>query len=297
MLIGHRRGANRDTVDLGQGADELVIAAGTDHSGAVLTGGEGVDTMSFGMPSRALLSVDASSGTATSGGRLFSAWSAFDEYVLATPGPQDFTGTAAPDDVTLSGDGLLTATTGEGDDTISLDPFFGVASGLVDGGAGRDTIDYSTFFDVVGSMVSRTIVVNEATLSFASVERIVAHTDTAVQLTGGDDDDDLQANGCDVTLRGGAGNDQLRVGRDVPSGVFTTSVTFGPRPCKLPTSHVYGEAGDDAMASYDFEVTRRGPIRERRIDDLLDGGDGIDVAKAGLGTDTCVAETPIACEM
>ena len=302
------RGSTRDTVDLGAGRDLLAVVTAADHAGASVAGGAGEDTVVFDVDSELPMTLDASSGTAALSGRAFLRWAAFEDYAVDSyEHGLTFTGSTADEELLVYGRGLVAAAMGDGDDEVYVNAF-GESQVTVDGGAGLDALSLSSASDIVGSVPTSTVSDDQTTVSFGAIERLSAVGEGSVTLTGGDLADDLQANGCRVTLRGGGGNDALRVGFDPAQGLAGGFLTEWPTFCDRPTSRVYGEAGDDTLisrvlipnnvveAGRGASVTRGG-WQERPVTDLLDGGDGIDVARAGKGRDTCIAETRVACEL
>ncbi|WP_426242197.1 hypothetical protein [Nocardioides sp. LHG3406-4] len=296
VMIGPRRGANLDTVDLGSGDDSLMVV-GKAGSGARLTGGPGTDVLSLYVARRARLAVDAQHGTATVADESYLRWSAFDAYELFAKGTQSFTGSTGDDTVGFIGPGSISATMGGGDDTVATSPIIGHAAGLVDGGEGDDALKYLTESDIVGDTTTGQVTAGGTTLTMASVERLAARTSGSVSLTGSDGNDDLRAEGCAVTLRGGAGNDHLVSGQDPEDDAFTIAFSSAePQRCTAPTSNVQGEAGDDVLVGNDVYSSWSGR-RSRPRQTVLDGGDGVDVAvgMTSRGRTTCIAETRVSC--
>lgn len=302
------RGSTRDTVDLGAGGDLLAVVTAGDNAGANVAGGAGKDTVIFDVDSDLPMTVDASSGTAALSGRAFSRWAKFEVYAVDSyDDGLAFTGSAADETLLVYGRGVVAAAMGDGDDNLYVTAF-GESQVTVDGEAGLDALSLSSDLDIIGSLPTSTISDDQTAVSFGAIERLSAVGEGSVTLTGGDLADDLQANGCRVTLRGGGGNDNLRVGFDQVGGIIGEFLTEWPTFCQRPSSRVYGEAGDDTLISRVLspsnviEASRsvsgpRGVSQERPVTDLLDGGDGVDVARAGRGRDTCIAETRVACEL
>ena len=301
VVIGHRNRANPDTVDLGEVDDSLTVVGGPGHRRGTLTGGEGGDTLSVQAVTRSSLVVDAVAQSATVGGRPFVQWSSFDSYELVSLGPLSFQGTPGDDAVVIGTRGPVTASTGAGDDELTIFPIVGNPSGSVAAGEGRDSVSYSSRGDVVGDVTTGILRAGSGTLTMDSIEKLVATSSGDVDLTGSDGDDELWADGCHVTLRGGGGDDQLHAGLDSIDGVHIFGGGGdGPR-CTMPSDQLLGEAGDDVMVRGDAAPHWLGRRTARRTS-LLDGGDGRDVAiGGGIGLRegdriTCVAETRVGCE-
>ena len=297
-----QRGGNRDRVDAGAGDDDVSLLGASDHTAARLVGGEGQDHLALAMDTGRALLVDANLRVATVGSRRAASWEAFEDYTLATQGAQRFVGTPTDEQVWLFGYESLSAAAGEGDDTIFVGSLrAGRAGDELDGGGGSDVLEFSGTGDIVGSLVSQTITEVGTTLDFVGMEGLRVSNDATyaadpgtVELTGDGGDNVLQGDACRVTLHGGGGNDRMRVGADPPTA-YGWVAGGDPAACRR-TSRVHGEAGDDLMESKDYRVARGGRLRDRPVADVLDGGDGTDVARAGTGRDACLAEIRAGCE-
>ena len=315
--VGER---NRDAVHLGRGRDALVLGQAEDHHGAALDGGAGRDEVVVTVR-RGRLLVDAADRRATRRGRTVARWRSFETHGVSSAGVQSFVGTDGDDRVTFSGTGPVSAALGAGDDGVSaqFSPVFDTPPRL-DGGSGTDrlTLGVGVVSSVVASLVTDTVditpVFGDERVSFpiAGFEGLAVSADDGspdlpeprVELVGDEGDNLLQAATCQVVLRGGPGDDDLRVGFDRP---HHSRVYLPDAPQCRRTSEVFGESGDDRLVSSTHQyVARTGafdpgggaPSRvvEVAVDDLLDGGEGTDRADAGKGIDTCLAEVRVGCE-
>ncbi|NPD03831.1 hypothetical protein HN031_03915 [Nocardioides sp. zg-1308] len=180
----------------------------------------------------------------------------------------------------------------------------------LDPGDGHDQLRVlSDAVGVTGSLVTDRVVLTDVSGARAEVpatgfEGLASRTvfidgETTAELEGDELDNTLEANACRVVLRGGPGDDRLRVGSEATDESFILTVLG--QDCAR-TSEVHGDAGDDTLVSRLLVPTFRSVVhesdahREVRVRDLLDGGEGTDSADAGLGNDTCVAEVRVACE-
>jgi Ca2+-binding RTX toxin-like protein len=296
---------NSDRVHLGDGDDTTVLRGGRDHRRAVVDGGPGRDELALSVRRRGALSADADRQRARLAGTLFATWERFESYGLSSRGRQVFLGTEGDDFVALTGPGRADLL--GGDDGVRVDAG-SPRLPRVDGGPGEDTLAVDTTADVaLGSLETDTVELRSswwgtATLGFAGFEGLeVSASDisstlsppTRVELVGDEDANRLLGHACQVVIRGGAGDDELRVGSDSTPN----SVRDGLHPDVALCAHtpeVYGEAGDDELVSAERWTGRRPD--ERPVADLLDGGEGTDSADAGKGIDTCLAEVRVGCE-
>lgn len=296
--------ANRDRVLLGGGDDAVSFTAGTQHRRAVVKGGGGRDVVR--LDADVPMVVDADRAVTTVKGRVFARWAGFEDFRLSSAARQTFLGSDRAEKVTFEGAGEVRATTRGGDDQVTVHYAGRGGAPAIDTGEGRDLLRVEvTAHHTVGSLVTDRVDVANALgdttgFGFTGVEdlAIVAHhmsitpMASLVELHGDDGDNRLQGSGCDVRIHGGAGNDELRVGLDRTDPAV---VSVPQPPSCTPTSHVYGEAGDDVLLSRGISLSPRG-LKEIAIADLLDGGEGSDSANAWAGQDTCVAEARAGCE-
>jgi hypothetical protein len=326
VASGERGRRNRDRIDLGAGDDIAILRGGRDHRQAVVLGGSGEDEITFSVRRSGAVHVDAATRRATVGGSAYATWDGFERFRVGYAiGRQEFTGTQGDDHVVFSGSGAVSATTLGGDDTVSVHVTGSETSSAavhLDLGDGTDLLDVdSEETRVVGDLTVQRVDlfshdpsgVEElvGSFGFAGVEGLAVSvwggslpTDepSSVTLVGDDRANVLEADACQVELRGGAGSDHLLVGNHAgPESV--NAFTAAPAVSCRRTSDVHGEAGDDVMIShlwhYDTREAEDGdPVRatEVPVRDHLDGGDGVDTARAGRGVDTCLAETRVDCE-
>lgn len=104
----------------------------------------------------------------------------------------------------------------------------------------------------------------------AGAERVIANG-PVVWVRGTHRADDVVSGGCDVTMRGGGGHDEL------------TQVTGYDVACAKRRARLYGEGGPDEL-------------RASAGNDVLVGGSGKDRAYGGPGRDRCLAERTDGCE-
>ena len=182
----------------------------------------------------------------------------------------------AGNDVLTGGEGIDVLDGGEGNDTI----FGGTGDTLIDGGAGRDSgvLDFRDFtgslrFSVADNL-SGTVATGGADIR--NLEQVTIHAGSGdADLTGGDANDLLTAQGGFNVLRGGNGNDTLQGGRD--------------------TDILSGGAGSDLMSGGDGNDILIGTLDGDALGkdagaDVIDGGAGFDIA----AIDRSTAKTSIA---
>lgn len=157
---------------------------------------------------------------------------------------------------------------GGGFDHVILDRPHGVGS--IDGGGGSAALLISgKELDLDLKTGDLNVDNGDGLYSVSRVHRVLAVA-RRVQLTGNGKDNGLRVRGCDMTVRGGGGDDVVKIS----SGDFRAC----PRKAR-----VLGQKGDDRMTGYDG-------------DDVLIGGPGFDKADGWLGTDRCEAEKEVGCE-
>ncbi len=176
----------------------------------------------------------------------------------------------AGNDVLTGGEGIDVLDGGEGNDTI----FGGTGDTLIDGGAGRDSgvLDFRDFtgslrFSVADNL-SGTVATGGADIR--NLEQVTIHAGSGdADLTGGDANDLLTAQGGFNVLRGGNGNDTLQGGRD--------------------TDILSGGAGSDLMSGGDGNDILIGTLDGDALGkdagaDIIDGGAGFDIAAIDRST-------------
>jgi Ca2+-binding RTX toxin-like protein len=189
------------------------------------------------------------------------------------------------------------------------------ATFALDPGDGTDVLEVQTTAPLlVGDLATDRVVVSDeqgavvGTVPATGFEGLAARAflgmaspEQRFELTGDEADNHLQASTCQVVLHGGAGNDHLRVGDDGEPGLLAL-LSFLEGGCAR-TAEVHGDAGDDTLLSRAMGADLRGvmkgdltAMKEVRVRDLLDGGEGTDSADAGKGIDTCLVEVRVGCE-
>lgn len=175
--------------------------------------------------------------------------SAFADYVTAgTLAPIGTMGDSGPDQVTTGpGPDSLVVRLGNAVDAHLGKGADGLSFGSVNGGP-------ASRFDLGAGRAAR---------------RIVLHGNRVRN--------EFHAHGCDVVLKGAAGDDVLSL--HIPKADLNPDV----RNCSPESLRAYGNAGDDRLEGW-------------RRDDVLIGGPGRDVALGAGGRDRCEAERTQRCE-
>jgi hypothetical protein len=273
------------TVALGSGRDTLIAGRAR---GLVVDGGTGSDVLrvsEVGVPEGTRYRFDNRTGRAKIGGQTAITWKSVQAFKLELPAgsPMSFTGTDRKERVGLAA-APSTGTEGRsfkidlagGADEVSVR---GADSGSIALGPGRDglrvvaeagTVDVDLTKGSVDA-VSRDGLLT-AHSSVAGVDDVEVYGVPKVTITGNEDDNVLTATAaCASELHGRGGADVLEA-------------TALPCPSGLTPMHaMYGDDGDDRMTG-------------TTLDDLLDGGPGVDTADGMEGTDVCLAETTTNCE-
>jgi Ca2+-binding RTX toxin-like protein len=266
-------GGGDDVVDLGRHADELYV--GGEAEGAVLSGGDGDDTLGFD-----LVSVDGQHSWTVNNrteqlirdGTGVAGWDSFIGFTVAARGPVAFRGSEAAETLRISrspGHGLfswqprrwpLDVRMGGGDDVFRFTG--GASDSRIDGGGGTDRLEYEVSFS---ELVPETNVLLDLSLGIlrdrlptGDISRRVVNVE-------------------DAALSNTKGMTTI-VGSD---GANTLSTGFGSGSTKPST--IAGRGGDDRLV---------GGLGN----DLLVGGPGRDVARGDLGFDRCETEVRTGCE-
>jgi Ca2+-binding RTX toxin-like protein len=163
----------------------------------------------------------------------------------------------------------LDVTMGGGFDQVKTSQAFG--TGSIDGGPDGATLHAFETKSVTVDLVARTLSTDGdvGTYTIRRFTRVDARA-RRVDVTGNAKANGVQAYGCRVTIRGGAGDDVL------------THIGSPANECESVV-RLLGQAGDDRL---------RGDVG----DDVLIGGPGVDTASGGRGGDRCVAEKKRNCE-
>ncbi|GAA5141607.1 hypothetical protein GCM10023340_03610 [Nocardioides marinquilinus] len=279
VVAGGPRGL-LDRIDLGAGNDLLRLRSDPTVGTGVIAGSGGVDQVDVVGPVVAELHLDASRGRVVSGGATTLRLSGLETYRVQTPTDVDlrFTGTAADETLDVNSARSLDVRLGDGDDAVEGARLSGAASRL-DGGPGDDAMalggkydDSVVAIDAPGGTASTTPG-DPDHVAIAGFESLSGRGET-VTVQGSDEPEALAAYGCDLTVRGGGGADDVLVygeltGEDVR--------------CDVKSHRADGEGGDDVLTG-------------SRTDDVLIGGPGTDRADGGGGgDDVCEAETVVRC--
>ncbi|GAA5141604.1 calcium-binding protein [Nocardioides marinquilinus] len=300
VVVQSRAGADM-LVELGEGADLFRGGSGDDE---VLSGepgedddistGPGDDRVSVagsgrvaGGPDRDSVqvatadgdvTVDLPAGTVTSAGRALR----LDDVETVSTGSREGTTTVigTPGDDAVGVFGRVSTRLGAGADSLSLALPYEASPFEVAGGPGRDRLSMSDGYDpdtevplAIDALEGLATSPTGVRVDFSGFETYRGDA-PRLDITGTDADDDLSAFGCEVTLRGGGGDDDL----ELVQGPVVDA--WG---CYPEDYLVYGNAGDDVML---------GTAKP----DLLVGGGGRDVADGRGGYDECRAEVRRSCE-
>jgi Ca2+-binding RTX toxin-like protein len=280
--------------------------------------------------------LDLRSGTAALDGTPTLAWTGFGRFVWAVPGTVEVQGT---DDADVVAGPLVGGQLGAGDDTVAVWSSKSDRDRHVtplDGGPGRDVIRvFATArgdetVGTGGGLVPFTpsdVTVDVArqraafgtgeSLGLAGFEWYGAETAGVATLIGSSGDDALYGAACDLRMRGGSGDDNLRQVPKVGSAGFTEPSCSSDG--SAPVAHLSGGAGDDVVSAAAARSVVRGgagtdvlmggngrdrlsggPGDDRLLGedraDVLVGGSGTDLAQGGRGEDTCRVEYGSTCE-
>ncbi|MDO9439905.1 MAG: hypothetical protein Q7T73_03350 [Beijerinckiaceae bacterium] len=274
---------SRDVVRLGDGDDQVYFRAPRTLPGALLDGGPGRDEINSGdsysfEPNEGALYFDNTTGSGTRNGQPWLNTNRLEVFRIGVTDSMTFRGNDSAEVLYLTGSYALDADMGGGSDSVS-----GVPSDrprVIVGGEGDDSIGLSGLDGLVvdvaaGTAVSSKMGQPDKSFTFTGFTQIAATATNNVSVTGSDGDDVISALACSVVLSGGEGADRLTVNfLEDFNNVY---------PCDVADGDVRGDDGDDVLTG-------------STGNDTLIGGDGIDRAAGGPGTDTCDAETKVACE-
>jgi len=177
-------------------------------------------------------------------------------------------GTPGADNLRL-GAGTVDASMGGGKDTVSFDRTHTVpTAGAIDFGKGKDLLSFD-------STTRISLDLREGRgLGLTGLEESVLAA-PKIRYQGATGDDKVYAIGCQVVLRGGAGNDRFAHANE--------DVAPSTPQCRQYKFRMFGQAGDDVLTGW-------------RGRDFLDGGQGRDKANGRQNVDTCHAEVEEECE-
>ena len=266
--------------------DDLICLVGTSKKVAIDPGAgdDEVDAASAGAKTDTYLGPGADSFTG----------SAFADYVIAgtlapigtmgDPGPDQVTTGPGPDSLVVRLGNSVDAHLGKGADGLSFGSVNGGPASQFDLGAGRDRASFADFLDDPGAGDTLLLVDltrdrlkwHGVTSTLRGAENI-AGAARRIILHGNRVRNEFQAHGCDVVLKGAAGDDLLSL--HIPAADLNPDI----RNCSPESLRAYGNAGDDRLKGW-------------RRDDVLIGGPGRDVALGAGGRDRCEAERTQNCE-
>jgi RTX calcium-binding nonapeptide repeat (4 copies) len=218
--------------------------------------------------------------------------SAFDDYVtagtgtsppegtpVADPGPYQVSTGSGRDGLAVRAGATVDADLGKGADVLVLNSAYAGPASQFDLGAGRDTAGFADNWDDPGAGdTSLQVDLTRDLVTWRGVTSTLRHAENIsgaarrIVLLGDRGPNRLSAHGCDVVLKGAAGDDFL----------WLSSARYDMAPdiasCSRNSLRAFGNAGDDRL-----EGGRR--------HDVLIGGPGLDSAFGGpAGRDRCEAE-------
>ena len=203
---------------------------------------------------------------------------------MGDPGPDQVATGPGRDHLVVRLGNTVDAHMGKGADGLSFGLSNGGPASQFDLGAGRDTASFADFLDDPGSGDTLLLVdltrdllnwhgvtstLRDAENIEGAARRIIIHGNRVRN--------EFQAHGCDVVLKGAAGDDVLSL--HIPKADLNPDI----QNCSPESLRAYGNLGDDRLEGW-------------RRDDLLIGGTGRDVALGGGGRDRCEAERTQRCE-
>jgi Ca2+-binding RTX toxin-like protein len=253
-------------VKAGEGDDVICVVANESSRLKVLAGpgADLVDTTAATEFSNTLLGT----GTDTFIGGPHTDYVIVDQELAATTA-LDVVRTGDGGDLVFS-DSAVDADLGPGDDFYVAEFTEGQSGSRVLLGKGRDEVRLDADADLHFNLSSGTLLQSGVQGVVTGAEEVIANA-PKVWVRGTRSADELTTGGCDVTLFGGGGHDEL-------TQVKGFEVKCGKRQARL-----YGQGGPDILRAADGN-------------DVLIGGSGPDRAVGGGGRDRCVAEKTSACE-
>jgi Ca2+-binding RTX toxin-like protein len=274
------------SVGAGEGADLVCLVDTTKLSGrrtVFVDTGAGLDV------------VDASAAGAATSIRLGPGadsfvGSAFDDYVQVgtpwasleepgDPGPYDVSTGTGKDTLLMDVGAVVDADLGHGDDGMWFNAAEGGIPSRVDMGAGRDSVGFEDDWEQAGAgETTLRVDLNHDLMEWHGVRSVLVGAENIrgvarrIRVRGDAGPNSFFSFGCDVTFRGGAGDDWTSM-RTI--GIADTQ----PFSCKSgEVRRAFGNAGDDYLGG-------------GRSHDVLVGGPGRDRAHGGPdGDDICIAE-------
>lgn len=286
--------ANHDVVRLGDGDDDLTLGSLAVAADAVLDGGAGGDRLTLRTQDEDVtLDVPGSSFSSSSGTVAFSAFER--PSVVAGSGTVTFRGSDGDDSFGLypqGGTPTLRAATGAGDDGVTVEPATITAASSIDTGSGDDRLVTATKTGALGIDLTREVLtIDGVEVAATGLEDAWLMAPT-VTMTGDDEDNELTWSGCDATLRGGTGDDELYWNYDYLFETYEFRCSDGRAVMNGGEGKDYlrSSGGDDRLvggAGHDKIFGRAGDdtLRGGSGNDTLDGGEGRDDARGEKGRD------------
>jgi len=278
---------NRDRIVTGRGLDRVDIR-GFSAALVRLDVGAGRNEVAFGLlsPTPSPWRISTQDRSISHGGSTLHWHGDIATYAFELEGPPtqlEFLGSRAAEDLWLGGENLTaTLRMRGGDDGLGITSRTAARS-IYSLGPGQDSLTVSGYdFDGTRFPERRiTVDLDDHRLDYAragspaavinGVESLAVSAET-VRVLGTERGEEIHANGCKVTVLGGAGEDRISRGG------------YGFRHCSDILSRLIGGTGADHL------------VGSSRTDDFLDGGQGRDVADGRDGIDTCLAEVTRNCE-
>ena len=198
---------------------------------------------------------------------------------MGDPGPDHVTTGPGRDFLLVHVGASVDARLGKGDDSLHFHSASGVPASRFDLGAGRDTASFEDWWDEPGAGDTSLLVDlardhadwHGVTFTLRGAENIRGAAQRII-LLGDRGRNELYAHGCNVVLKGSAGDDSLWLSSE------KQDIAPDIRSCSTTRLRAYGNAGNDYL---------RGGLRH----DVLIGGPGLDSAFGGrTGRDRCEAE-------
>jgi hypothetical protein len=267
-------------VSAGDG-DDLICLVDTRQKVAVDAdaGDDEVDASAAGAKTDTYLGPGADSFTGSAFNDYVTAGTLEDVGTLGDPGPDQVATGPGPDTLVVRLGAVVDADLGRGDDSLLFYSASGVPASQFDLGVGRDKASFQDWWEDPGAGdtsllvdLTRDLVKwHDVTFTLHRAENISGAAESVV-LLGDRGRNELWAHGCDVVLKGAAGDDSLSLDNGPPE---TAPDLDG---CSRTRLRAYGNAGDDHL---------RGGNRH----EVLIGGPGLDSAFGGrAGRDRCEAE-------
>ena len=265
--------------------DDLVCLVGTGKNISVDPGAgdDEVDASSAGARTTTLLGPGADSFTGSAFTDYVMAGPGVPNVVLADPGPYRVATGAGRDFLDVRPGAVVDAHLGKGADSMNFHSADGVPASQVDLGGGRDMARIEDYLDDPGAGdtslrvdLTRDLLVWHGVTSMLRGAENISGAAKRIVLHGNRGRNEFWAHGCDVVLKGAAGDDVLSL--HIPKADVSPGI-----PCSPNRLRAYGNAGDDRLQGW-------------RRDDVLIGGPGRDAAFGGGGRDRCEAERTQGCE-